>query len=81
VTGWGTVMGREEDEAVTRLRLPMMRQRLEGRAVRRRWPNGGRRLGLRPEEDDDLLRAGTRLKRSSGLEARWAASAGWDKLS
>jgi hypothetical protein len=42
----------ETREVVTRLRLPMVRQRLEGRAVRRRWSNW-RRLGLWPKEGEE----------------------------
>jgi hypothetical protein len=35
----------ETGEAVTRLHLPVVRQRLEGCAVRQRWPNQQRRHG------------------------------------
>jgi hypothetical protein len=44
--------GGETGEAVTRLHLPVVRLRLEGRTVQRRWPNGRRQCGHQEEEDD-----------------------------
>jgi hypothetical protein len=42
----------------------------------RQWMESVAVAAGRPEEDDDSLWAGTGPKRSSGLEARWAASIG-----
>jgi hypothetical protein len=48
-------------------------------ALRRRMESVVAAATSRLEEDDDSLRAGTGPKRLSGPEAKWAASAGWDK--
>jgi hypothetical protein len=45
----------ETGEAVTQLRLPVVRQRPEECAVQWRWPNGQRWRGHREEEDDGLV--------------------------
>jgi hypothetical protein len=45
----------ETGEAVTRLRLLMVRQRLEGHTVQWRGPNVRQQRGHREEEDDGLV--------------------------
>jgi hypothetical protein len=62
----------ETGEAVTRLHLPVVRQRLEGCAVRQRWPNQQRRHG---HQEAAAWPSAWGRRRESGMS--WAERRKW----